>query len=177
MSSFSKSLFGTPGRIEALPSISPEQMQLLGQLVQGLQPALGSGLQNLQELLSGSPEAYARYEAPMMRQFHEQTIPGIAERFTGQGAQHSSAFAQQLGSAGAGLSEALGAQRGQLQQQAMQQLMGLLGQGMQSPFQYQAIPGAEGGLSKLMGGIGSGIGSGLGGGMGGLIQKLLGKLF
>ena len=173
MSALSRSLFGTPGRIEALPTMSPEQQALLGQIVGGLGGPLQAGLGNLQSLLSGEAEAY---EAPAMRQFQEQILPSIAERFTGMGAgaQRSSAFGQQLGQAGAGLAENLAMQRAQLQQQGLGQLQSMLGLGFTSPFQYQTIPGTEGGLSKLLGGVGSGIGSGIGMfGMGGL-GKLLG---
>ena len=158
------SFTGTPGSIQAMPNFSPEQQSMLGQLVSGLGGQGGplqGGLQNLQQMLSGGSEAY---EKPAMRQFNEQIIPGIAERFTGMGAgaQQSSAFGQQLGQAGAGLSENLAMQREGQKSQGLQQLMQMLGIGMQSPFQYMQIPGTEGGLSKLLGGLGSGIGSGIG---------------
>ena len=159
-----EALLGTPGRIQAMPSFSPEQQGLLGQIVGGLggqQGPLAGGLQNLMQMLSGGGEAY---EAPAMRQFQEQILPMISERFTGMGsgAQRSSAFGQQLGQAGAGLAENLAMQREGLKQQGMAQLQSLLGLGMTSPFQYMQIPGTEGGLGKLLGGLGSGIGSGLG---------------
>ncbi len=172
------SFLGTPGRIEALPSMSQEQMGLLGQLLEGLGGqggALGGGLGNLQQMLSGDASAF---EAPAQRQFQEQIVPGIAERFSGMGAgaQQSSAFTQALSQAGAGLSVRLAMQRAGLQQSGMSQLQGLLGLGLGAqPFQYQAIPGQEGGLSKFLGGLGSGIGTGIGGlGMGGLSKWLLG---
>lgn len=178
MSALSRGLFGSPGRIQAMPSFSPEQQQMLGQLIQGLQGGgtgggpLGGGLQHLQQLLGGGDESF---EKPAMRQFQEQIVPSIAERFSGMGAgaQQSSAFGQQLGAAGAGLSENLAQQREGLKTQGLSQLMKMLGIGMQSPFQYQQIPGQQGGLQSLFGGLGGGLGSGLGLlGMGSL-----GKLF
>ena len=152
---------GTPGSIQAMPSFSPEQQGLLGQMVGGIGGEggpLAGGLQNLQQMLTGGSEAF---EAPAMRQFHQQIVPGIAEIFTktGAGAQGSSAFGQQLGQAGAGLAENLAMQREGLKSQGMQQLMQMLGLGMQSPFQYMQIPGTEGGMGKLLGGLGTAAGT------------------
>lgn len=133
------------------------------------------------DLLSGSPESYEKFEAPMMRQFNEQVVPGIAERFTGVGGQ-SSAFQQALGNAGAGLQENLASMRGGLQQQGaqglLQALMGLSGQGLGThAFENVYQPKAPSFLQSLFGGIGGGVGSGLGlgagmGGFGGLMQML-----
>ena len=106
------------------------QQNILQQLLQSLQgqgQGQGSNIQQsplfqqgsgfLQQLLSGSQESSQAFEAPAMRQFNEQIIPGIAERFSGLGAgsQSSSAFQQALGQAGAGLSENLQSLRSGLQ--------------------------------------------------------------
>ena len=170
MASLKEMLFGKKGKIEALPTLSPEQQQLLGQLLGGLGGPIQSGLGNLQSLLSGDMEAY---EAPAMRQFQEQIVPGIAERFTGMGAgaQQSSAFGQQLGAAGAGLAERLAMQRAGLQQQGLGQLQSLLGMGIGTPtYQWMGMPGTQGGLGSLASGFGSSLG--MGGGYG--LLKLLG---
>lgn len=154
-------LFGTPGKIQPLPSMTGEQQQLLAQLLGGLGGPLGAGLGNLQTLLGGGQGAFEAFEKPALRQFQEEIVPQIAERFSslGAGAQGSSAFGQQLGSAAAGLTERLAAQRAGLQSQALQQLSQLLGLGIGTqPFQYATIPGQEGGLSKLFGGVGSALG-------------------
>lgn len=184
------SLLGTPGRIENVPTMSGEQSQLFAQLLQGLGGQGGqggplqAGLGNLMGLLSGDQSALEAFQAPAIRQFEEQTVPGIAERFSsmGAGAQGSSAFGQQLGAAGAGLAENLSAQRSGLQSQALSQLSSLLGLGVQTPtFQSMQIPGQEGGLSKLFGGLGTGLGlaggAALPGGLakfGGILKTLLG---
>lgn len=116
--------------------------QLLGQLQGqssniGQNPLFQQGSNFLQQLLSGSPESSAAFEAPAMRQFNEQIVPGIAERFSGlgAGAQSSSAFQQALGSAGAGLSENLQALRSGLQ-------MGGLGHALN--FSQQPISNLQG---------------------------------
>jgi hypothetical protein len=171
MSFLSNFLFGQKGKFEQLPTVTPQQKAILDQLLGGLGGPLGSGLENLQQLLSGDPEAFEAFAAPARTQFEQQTVPGIAERFTGlgEGAQRSSAFGQTLGQAGAGLEEALSAQRAGLQSQALQQLQGLLGAGMTPQFQTAQIPGQGGALQGLFSSLGQ-----LGGGLGSLG---LGKLF
>ncbi len=117
---------------EYLSTLNPEQQQGFSQLMQMLmgQASSGQGLNNqvggyLQDLFSNSPESFDKFAAPYKKQFEEQTIPGIAERFSGlgSGAQNSSAFQQALGQAGAGLSENLAALRGGMQQQGVGQAM------------------------------------------------------
>jgi hypothetical protein len=163
-------LFGTPSKMQAFPTLDPQQQQLMQQIYQGLQGSLGPGFENLQKILSGDTSAY---EAPAMRQFEEEIIPGIAERFTGAGAgaQRSSAFTQGLGQAGAGLAENLAQQRAGLQSQALGQLGSFLGMGMQPTFQYQQMPGTEGMMGPFLKGLGS-----MGGQLGSFgLQGLLGK--
>lgn len=160
MASLKEMLFGKKGKIKALPTLAPEQQQLLSQLLGGIGSPLQAGLGNLTQLLSGDTEAF---EAPAMRQFYEQIIPQIAERFTsmGAGSQGSGAFGQQLGAAGAGLAERLAMQRAGLQQQGLGQLQSLLGMGMTTPtFQWMGMPGTQGGLSPLASGFGTAFGMG-----------------
>ena len=114
-----------------------------------------------------------------MRQFHQQTIPSLAERFSGAGAggQSSSAFGQQLGQAGAGLAENLGALRGNLQMQAASGLSNQMTSALQQrPFENLFRPATQGLMGSLMPGIGSGIGSGIGMGGGMALFQLLSKL-
>lgn len=121
-----------PAGYNKLSTLDKGQKNLLQQLLGSLQgqssniqqsPLFQQGSSYLQNLLSGSPEATAAFEAPYMRQFNEQIVPGLAERFSGLGAQSSSAFNQALSSAGAGLSENLASLRGQLQMGALPQAL------------------------------------------------------
>lgn len=148
-------------KLRSIPTMDPNQQALFSQLLGGLGGqggALSSGMGNLSQLLSGSPQAFQAYEAPAMRQFQQEIIPGIAERFSrfGQGSQQSSAFGQQMGQAGSMLSENLAAQRGGLQQNAMSQLISLLGLGTQTPTQQSFYtpsyksPGAFGSFASGM---------------------------
>jgi hypothetical protein len=99
--------------------------------------------------------------------FSQQTVPGIAERFTGLGGQRSSAFGQQLGQAARGLESDIAGQRAQWQrgqqqlglqergqdlqrqQQLANYLLGRGGLGLQRQQQQQA--GGLGALGQLTG--------------------------
>ena len=158
---------GQKGGYEQVPTMDPSGQGLYQQLMGGLSGGgfgggmLGSGMQNISDILSGKPEAFEAFERPMQRQFREQTIPGLAETFTGmgEGGLSSSGFTQAMGKAGAGLSEQMGAMRGNMQQGAMGQLMQMLGLGMGAkPFETMYRQG-QGGMGTAMApGIGAGIG-------------------
>jgi hypothetical protein len=160
-------LFGSSGGMEQVSTLTPQQQALQNQLLGGLGGATGQGMEWLQMLLSQDPQAMAQFEAPLKRQFEQETVPGIAERFAGMGshgAASSSAFNQTMGQAGRELSENLGALRGQLGMQALSQLQGFLGQGMAPSFENiykQPTTGVVGGVLQ---GVGSGVGMGLGAG-------------
>lgn len=109
---------------------SPEQIRQFEQFTPEQQQALGTILQQALGQLQDPQAGFQPIAAEARRGFQEQTIPSIAERFTGMGAggQRSSAFAGELGQAGAGLESqlaALGSQFGQRQQELAQQLAGL----------------------------------------------------
>lgn len=180
-----------PKGYNVFSTLNPQQQSLLTQLLGSMQgqakgisqqPAFQAGQSYLQNILGGDTEAF---EAPLMRQFHERTIPALAERFSGAGAgaQRSSAFQQALGAAGADLSERLGSLRGGLQMQAVPQALGyaeapsnelqnLLGLQTQA-FSPKKPSFLQELLTGLAGGIGPGIGL-LGGYSGGsMLQRLL----
>lgn len=163
-------MFGKQGEMNQVSTQTGGQQDLLSQLMAGLSGGgfgggpMGAGMEGLFKLLSGDTEAF---EAPLMRNFEENLIPGIAERFSGlgSGAQGSSAFSQGLSSAAGGLTEQLGAMRGGLQQQGMSQLMQMLqtGLGTQS-FENVYKPPTQGFAQGMSGGIGSFLGNKLFGG-------------
>ena len=135
---------GTPGQEMRFQKFTPEQQQAFSSV---LQQALG-GLGKQGQFDFGPIEQQAR------EGFAQQTVPGIAERFTsmGAGAQRSSAFPQILGQAGAGLETGLAAQKAGfgLQQQAQQQqlLQNLLGLGLTPQFETAYKPSQEGFLQS-----------------------------
>jgi hypothetical protein len=186
---------------DIMSTLNPQQASLLQQLLGGMQGQQGNVSQNplfqssgnyLQNLLQGGDEAFSKFEAPFQRQFQEQTIPGLAERFAGLGAgsQSSSAFQQALGQAGAGLSENLAALRSGLQMQAVpyaqqqsqqpfNNLLQLLGLNTQAFAPKQPSFLQSLGLN-LAGGVGQGLGMFAGEGIGsglGAAAKGIGGLF
>lgn len=147
-----KALTGTPGELRQMPQYTQQQQNVLNRLLgQGDEQLMGA-FGYLGDILGQSPEAMQRFQAPAMRQFREEIIPDIAQRFGEQGALSSSGFQQTLGQAGERLGEQLAAQRSQLGMQGLGQLQSLLGMGLSPQFSYQQIPGAPGMLQMLMGG-------------------------
>jgi hypothetical protein len=182
---------GRKERYQQVPTMTGQQQDFLSQLLGGL-GAGGLGgqgyeqsIQKLLQILNGSPEAFAAYEAPMKRQFQEETMPNILERFSGSGARSSSGLQQTLAGAGEKLSENLASQRANLQQNAISQLLGnflkqsQLGLGTKS-FENVFRPGQQSGLERLLGGlggIGNAAGQAFGSGMGGNLAEWLSRLF
>jgi hypothetical protein len=82
--------------------------------------------------------------------FAQQTIPSIAERFSGLGAQKSSAFGQTLGQAGAGLESNLAAQQSQYGLESNRALQNLLGIGLTPQYETSYSGGREGEGSKAV---------------------------
>ncbi len=140
-------LLGKPSEAKTQSLFSPEQENILNQILGALSGPLGGGLQNLQNILGGEERDFQAFERPARRAFEQQTLPTIAERFTGtfgEGSQRSSAFGQALGTAGRELEENLMAQRGGLQSGALQQLLSLLGPALaarQHKYQQPREPG------------------------------------
>jgi hypothetical protein len=123
-------LFGKTSQEKTKPIYNPQQEDLLNQIMNALSGPLASGTQNLQNILGGDQETFDAFERPARRAFEQQTLPTIAERFTGslgEGSQRSSAFGQAIGSAGRELEEDLFSKRIGMQGDALSQLIGLLG--------------------------------------------------
>ena len=162
MSSFSQFFFGSPGGVEQVDRFTPQQRQQLESQLGGIQQPTQQGLDYISQLLSGDESAFNQFEAPLKRQFQQETIPGIAERFAGMGshgAQSSSALNQTLSQAGRELTENLGALRGNLRQGALGQLQGLLGQSMQPSFENVYKQPTQGALGGLLTSLGGGLGT------------------
>lgn len=174
---------------QRIKTVSPEQEafinrilgQMGGQNVDISQSPLyqqGSGF--LQELLSGSPEAFSKFEGPYQSMFQQEIVPGIAERFSGLGAgsRNSSAFQQSLGTAGRQLTENLAALRGGLQNSALGQSLAFAQQpisnfgalsslGLTPTFATRITEGGPNALSQLMAPILAGFGGAFGKSAGG----------
>lgn len=170
MPSFLEYLFGQPEKFEQIQRYNPQQLS-------ALQNILSMGLQGLKGMQNVDPYAgFAPIAQQARSQFEQQTVPSLAERFTGTGGALSSpAFASQLGAAGAGLNENLAAlqsqyglsNRAQLAKERGQ-LMSLLGMGLTPTFETLHRPAQEGLLQSLFGGVGQAALAGLTGGASGL---------
>jgi hypothetical protein len=120
---------GAPEKEMRFQRFGEGQQDILGQLLQqGFGEVSGTGIEDL-----------AR------KRFQEETIPGIAERFTsmGAGGQRSSAFQGALGRAGSDLESQLAA----LKQQGGMQKLGL---GLQPQFESAYRPPGTGALHSLI---------------------------
>lgn len=156
-----KSGRGFQDEFQKLPTMTDEQLNLFKQMMSQMSGPMSSGMSNLSDILSNKPEAFEKFEKPFISQFQQQTVPSIAERFSslGSGSQGSSAFSQELGAAGTGLSEKLAAMRGGLQQNALSQLMGMMQSGLGAQaFGYGHRSPQQGFWASLAPGLAQGIG-------------------
>ena len=147
-----------------MPTKDPRQMELYNQVSQALGPFLGKSISGLGQLAGGDQAAFQGLEAPAMRQY-QQLLGDIGARYSGMGmgAQRSSAFQNQLTGAAGDLAERLQSQRLSLQQNAIQQLLGLYGNLIGTDlYDTQLIPRKQGFLREFGVGMAPGIGQALG---------------
>ena len=160
---------GTPRKFEQISTLRPDQMPLSQQAINaGLRPgaggAFGTSADYYRDLLSDDSNTYKAMQAPQMRQFNEDIIPGISEQFAGMGSGglNSSGFRNAAVNAGTDLSERLGSIRAQLRQQGAQGLQGIGQSGLQSFTENISHEPTEGALDSLMPAITAGATSLLG---------------
>ena len=200
-------LLGSPLGKLAVGSLAPSALSGIGSYLFGgedkpdeFKQAQMNLLRSLQRPSQFQSVGFGPQEERARQQFQQQTVPSLAERFTGIGGQRSSAFGQQLGGAAADLESQLAGMRGQhelgqqqaqmqhqgLEQSRLSQLMNML-QGQQETGLRQQQLGQQGrqfGISSLIGGLGKLGELGLGAGqlasrhqlgLRGLQQNLLGQ--
>lgn len=147
-------LFGSDEAVASTPSLTPRQEGLLNSLIGKSQGAVGPTFDFLTRLLSGDESLFEELDAPAIRAFEEQIAPGIAERFSaaGAGSQRSSAFQQQLASAGAGLARGLSENRTALRMGAADRLSQLLDRplGVKATPNQQLVPADYGFLGNFL---------------------------
>lgn len=159
-----------PGGGEFLqaPIYSPTQENVFERLLQ-----LGG------QRLENPQQGFAPFEDRARSQFFQNTIPGLAERFTAMGGgQRSSAFQGALGQAGSDLESQLAQLRQNYGQQQEQMALNMLGTGLtpqynQAYYQPANVSGALGQMAgqtlgtaapEIISGIASGVQKILGGG-------------
>lgn len=135
--------------LEKIQTLSPDQQKLAQRMFGILGGGLGQGFeganQTYQDWMNPNGQAAQNFSQPYMDQFNQQTVPGLAERFAGMGAQggglSSSGFGQSLSAASGNLQNQLAALKSQLAGQGAQGLsqnyMGLANSMMNmQPFAY-----------------------------------------
>jgi len=150
-------LFGSKNKIKNKSSFDPYQQAINQQQGTALQGGGGYGnlIEQLQSMLNPESDYYKDSENAQMRQFNEEVIPGIAERFAGAGANSgalsSSGFGQALGGAGAQLQSNQGLMKQQGVQSALQNLLrqyeGFQGQ---TTFDRYEKPGQQGVFQQFL---------------------------
>jgi hypothetical protein len=125
-----KGVFGNSGGPGS--TYNTQQLDFMKKGLTNLNPAQGDitqnqGYQQGMDWLSNlfnDPNFFKSFEAPLMRQFEEETLPGVANRFAGMGSggsTGSTAFRNQANRESTNLYEKLASLRGGLQQQGVNQ--------------------------------------------------------
>ncbi len=182
-------LFGHGGKLGS--TYNPGQLSNLDDINNYIKSQMGGGGQDItqnQNYQQGSewlsrlfndPEFFKSFEAPLQRQFEENTVPELANRFASMGSggsTGSTAFRNQLGREGSNLSTNIAALRGGMQQQGVNQglaygqqpiqnLMQMMGIGLQ-PTQNMYQQASAGLLGPAIASLGGGFGGGFGQQMG-----------
>lgn len=172
--------FDQPGQLKQISTVTPGQEQLVNQA--------GRGGLDLLKQLQGQQFNFDPIAQQARTQFQTKTIPSIAERFTRMGDNAgSSALLASLGSAGSGLEQALAAMKSQyglqergLNQQLLQQLLGVGLHPTQSHYFDQGEQGYGGQLLSMLAQAALAAGTGGAAGVPGAISSgigLFGNLF
>lgn len=134
--------FGSDPKQLQFQQFTPEQQQALSQLLQ-------MGLGGLQQ----QPFDFGPIREAAQQRFYKDTVPTLAEKFASLGGESgigTSGFQGALGEAGAGLEKDLAGMEAQFGQQRAQQLLQLLGLGLQPQFQSALMPGQSGAVPELI---------------------------
>jgi hypothetical protein len=170
-SSIGDFLYGKEPKIKKIDNLNSGQKEfhsgILDQLKQMMQPEGGyNKAQNyFQSLLEPGGKGFENFASPYREQFNNKVLPGIAERFAGNGALSSSGFGQALGGASSDfesqLAQAFSGMQGEAANSQNNQFnqLGSLGLGTDSFANYEK-PGHEGALIKLLSALAK---SGMGG--------------
>lgn len=156
--------YGSPQQDYQQSILTPEQQRLQGQGIAAGGQALQQAQGYYNDLFNPNGQNYNALSAPVMRQFNEEIVPGLAEQFAGMGAGNlsSSGFRNAAVGAGADLSERLGAIRAQLRQQGAAGLQGLYQQGLQPTSENIHRPQGQGFIDYASRALGTAAGSLLG---------------
>lgn len=155
-----------------LPTMGGGQKELYDLFKGQVSGGVPDVFQKLLGMARGDQGTFSQMEAPLMRQFEQEILPGIAQRYAGHGISGSSGMQNSLSNAATNLGTNLQAQRSDLMRQSMHDVLGI-GQnllGMQT--QQSGLVQNKSVINDLLKLLGGGLGS-LGGTYGGI--KLAGR--
>ena len=161
MSSLSQFAFGKPAQFSQRSTLGPEQRPLLQDLVRSVQGNFGDVGNYYRNLLSEQGGDFQALAAPQLRQFQQQTVPGLAAQFAGlgSGATQSSGLRNSILQANTDLGERLAALRANLRSQGAQGLQGLASQGLGNFYQQTYTPRSSGFFESAGQGLGQALGA------------------
>jgi hypothetical protein len=177
---------GSEGYFDQRSNLGPQQQQGFQNLINaGNQAGAGGGFGQsadyYRSLLNNNGGDFQALAAPDVRQFRQETLPGLAEQFAGYGAGglNSSGYRNSVLQANTDLGERLASLRANLRGQGAQGLQGIAQQGLGNYFQNTYTPQTPGFLQAIAPGLGQGLAAGATGGLSGLSSLLpfLQKLF
>lgn len=182
--------FSEEPSIEQVPLLSPQQQRLQNANIKEANRLRQGGYQKatslLEQYLDPNSEIYRNFETPYIREFEDQIIPQLAERFAGGNAMGgglmTSGFGQSLSAAGANLQAQLAQMKDQFRHQSISDLINqynnLSNRSLNTrEFENQYNPGSEGWGVPLLKAGAIAAGTVAGGPIGGAIAGGLTSLF
>lgn len=150
-------LFGKKEKKKVLPTLSPGQMELMSLITEGLKTGQGPlkdilGQFNMEEFQKGVSQ-------PALKQFEEQIMPQLQEKFIGRNQALSSGFQNAATKAGADLQSQLASLLYQAQQSQKQNRLSGLGSALGTRTIENVI---RGGTEGLIPGMAKGFAQGAG---------------
>ena len=150
--------FGSPEERENVSTLRPEQEGNFQQLQnaaqgRGATGAFGESADYYRDLMSNDNADINAFNAPALRQYNEEIVPGLSEQFAGMGAGglSSSGFRNAQIQGATDLSERLGAMRANLRQRGAEGLQNI---GQQSLGNYSQNMVTKQGSQGLIGSVG-----------------------
>lgn len=174
------SFSGKGDKLKKVDTLNSKQQELLKKYIRSINrdafdlsenPTFQAGQSFITDMLNPSSDAYKKFEAPYLRQFQEQLVPQLTERYNAYDLQKSSGFDQALAHAYTGMQENLAAMKTQNMMAASQGALNygmapanlansMVSQALGTPaYAYQNIQGQPGWGQGLMGGLGQGLGT------------------
>lgn len=153
----------------SLPTMGGGQSDLYNMFKGQISGGFPDVFQSLLGMAKGSPEAFAPLENQAMNLFQQKLAPGIASRYAGSGIGASSGMQNALAGAAGNLTTDLQAQRANLMQQSMRDVLGIGEHLLGMPTQQFGLVQKENLMKDFLKMLGMGVGVGGGALLGGIL--------